>query len=151
VRVEITPVGSGTHHFRVTRSVYNLPIRRQYRRLQGGRVTGRSNYIKVEAHGYLVSWADSNSTIVIGDTAIDQQTFVINGAFLLWFAILLLAIGWLLADYLFIAPLLMLILASFAHTTLMQPEILADKHRRALAIQIDRTLRLSSTGHLLHR
>ena len=142
LRVDITPVGNGTHHFRVTRSIYNLPIRRQYRRIKGGRVTGRSNYIKVEAHGYLVGWADSNSTLVIGDTATDQKTFLINGAFLLWFAVILLTISWwLLADYLFIAPLVLLMLISFAHTTLMQPEILADKHRRALAIQVDRTLR----------
>ena len=144
--LRITRLENGTHHFRITRSIYNLPTRRRYRRMRGGRATGQSNYVKVEAHGYLVRWADSNSTIVIGDTMIDQKTFLINGLFLLGFALAMLALTWIfLTDYLFIAPLVVLAIVSFAHTTLMQSEDLAQKHRRSLAIQVDRVLRQSVT------
>jgi len=140
-RLEITLLQDGNLHFKISRSIYNLPASRIYR-YKGSHSIGRSNYVKVEASGYLVSWADSNSAIVVGEAAVSPKTFLINGLFLLGFAVILLGLTlFFLSQFVICAPLVMLVLGSFTYTTLLQPEAIANKHRRALVTQIRRTLR----------
>jgi ABC-type multidrug transport system fused ATPase/permease subunit len=139
-RVTIKSFKNGTHYFKITRSIYHLPGRRTYRS-RGNYVTVESNYLKVEAHGYLVGWADSDSTLVIGEAHIDPKTFIINALFLFAAAamILMLTVAF-LAEHLFMAPVVLLVLLAFAQITVFQPEDLAKRQQRTLQRQISRAL-----------
>ncbi len=139
-RIKFRELRNGTYHFRIERSVYSLPTYRRYRGYNG-RVVGRSNYIKLRVEGHLAKWADSGSTLVFGYARILPKTFIINGLFLLAFSLMILGLSVLyLADFFCLAPLLLFMMISFAHTTLFQPEALAERHKRALLKQIKRTL-----------
>jgi len=140
-RVTIKSFKNGTHYFKITRSIYHLPARRTYRNGAGGHGSAHSNYIKVEAHGYLVGWADSDSALVIGEAHINPKTFIINALFLFAAAAMILALTVaFLAAHLFMAPVVLIVLLAFAQVTVFQPEALAKRQQRTLQRQISRAL-----------
>lgn len=139
-RIKMHRYKSGNIYFCIQRSFYSLPTYRRYRSRNGHNI-GRSNYVKVQVEGYLTGWADSGSTIVVGRGQILSKTYMVNGAFLLLFALVtLLLTTAFLGDFLCIAPFLLLMLISFTHTTLFQPEELGEKYQKTLIRQITTTL-----------
>lgn len=139
-RVRLQRLKNGNYHFRVWRSHYSLPI---HRRASMSRGYSRANYVKLQVDGYLTRWPDSGSTIVVGQVQVLPKTFVINGIMLIAFALLVLLFTMaFLSSFLFVAPLLVVVLFSFAHTTLIQPEQLAAKYQKSLQWQLERTLQI---------
>lgn len=139
-QVSVRRFSNGNLHFKIQRSLYSLPTYRRYRGYQG-RTVKRSNYIKLQVEGYLTSWADSGSTLVTGKAEILPKTYLINGIALLGFALVSAFFTvLLLADFLCFTPIILLLLVSYAHTTLIQPEVLGEKHKRQLIRQLIRAL-----------
>lgn len=139
-RIRFRRLKSGSVYFCMDRSFYNLPVTRRYRGYNGHRV-GRSNYVKIQIEGHLTGWADSGSTIVVGRGRTLPKTYLVNGVFLLGFALLVLLLTTaFLGDFLCLAPLLLLMVVSFAYTTVFQPEMLGEKYKKALIRQIITTL-----------
>ncbi len=131
---------NGNYHFRITRSVYELPMQRRFRSY-GIVQVGRSNYVKIQVEGYLITWADSESTLVIAQSRINPKTYLINGILLLLFALTMLVLSVaLLADFLYCAPIIVMMLFSFTYVTLFQPEALAERHKRNLIKEIKQAL-----------
>ncbi len=143
-RIKMKEFHNGSYYFRILRSYYRLPTHRKPGRGRGYR---RTNYVKLKAEGYLTPWADSNSCIVIGDIEILPKTYIVNGVFLMMFALLMLLLTiTFLADFIFVAPIMLGVLFSFAHMTLIQPETLGNQYKTALLRQMKHTL---STPDLL--
>lgn len=137
-RLELKRMRNGNYHFRILRSHYSLPI---HRRAGLNRGFSRSNYVKLQVSGYLTRWPDSGSTIVIGEAQILPKTFVVNGGVLLGFALVVLFLTTaFLSDFLFLAPIVIFIIFSFAHTALIQPEQMALEYQRVLLRQLARAL-----------
>ena len=148
-RIEIQEFRNGSYHFSILRSYYRLPTHRKPGRGRGYR---RSNYVKVKAEGYLTPWADSNSCIVVGDTQILPKTYIVNGIFLMSFALLMLLLTTaFLSDFLFAAPIVLGVVFSFAHMTLIQPETLGNQYKTALLRQMKHALSAQSKPRKLQQ
>ncbi|GAB4525141.1 MAG: hypothetical protein OHK0046_40630 [Anaerolineae bacterium] len=139
-RATLQPVGGGSYVFRIERSFYSLPITRRYRGYRGMTV-GRANYIKIRIEGHLTAWADSQSTLVMGQARLMPKTFIINGGILILVGLVVLALTvFFLRDFLCFAPVILVLLLAFAQTTLIQPEALGTRYKHALIRQIKQTL-----------